>query len=153
MSALPLHPAVNHFPVVASLLASGCVLLGALRPLPERREWLLRALLLLGVAAAALPVVIGSGRAWSSAQGLWPPGLALPPGHALNGLLRWHVLGAAVSALLTLAGLGLALAFRRGRIALWPVLLVVLAAALATGVTARLGGQMAFGEVEPGAGP
>ena len=153
MSALPLHPAVNHFPVVASLLASGCVLLGALRPLPERREWLLRALLLLGVATAALPVVIGSGRAWSSAQGLWPPGLALPPGHALNGLLRWHVLGAAVSALLTLAGLGLALAFRRGRIALWPVLLVVLAAALATGLTARVGGEMAFGQVEPEAAP
>ena len=153
MSALPLHPAVNHFPVVASLLASGCVLLGALRPLSERREWLLRALLLLGVAAVALPVVLLSGRAWSAAQGLWPQGAALPPRHALNGLLRWHVLGAAVSALLILLGLGLALAFRRGRIALWPVLLVVVAAALATGLTARMGGQMAFGEVEPESAP
>jgi uncharacterized membrane protein len=153
VSALPLHPAVNHFPVVASLLASGCVLLGACRPLPERREWLLRALLLLVVAAAALPLVLGSGRAWSAAQGLWPPGQALPPRRALNGLLRWHVLGAALATLLTLSGLGLALAWRRGRSALWPVLLVVLAAALATGATARLGGQMAFGETEPAAGP
>jgi hypothetical protein len=58
-----------------------------------------------------------------------------------------------VSALLTLTGLGLALAFRRGRIALWPVLLVVVAAALATGLTARMGGQMAFGEVEPESAP
>jgi len=63
------------------------------------------------------------------------------------------VMGAAVSTLLTLSGLGLTLAWRRGRSALWPVLVVVLAAALATGATARLGGQMAFGEAEPEAGP
>jgi uncharacterized membrane protein len=151
MSALPLHPAVNHFPVVTSLLAACCMLLAALRP-RQRSEWVLRGLLLLGVALAALPVVMGSGRSWSAAQGLWPRSVALPPARALNGLLRWHVLGAGVSAVLVALGLVLALAFRRGRLALWPVLLVVLAAALATGITARVGGQMAFGD-PPEAGP
>jgi uncharacterized membrane protein len=145
MSALPLHPAVNHFPVVTSLLAVCCLVLAVLRP-RQRGEWVLRALLLLGVALAALPVVIGSGRSWSAAQGLWPRSVPLPPAHALNGLLRWHVLGAGVSAALLALGLVLALAFRRGRIGLWPVVAVVLAAALATGATARVGGQMAYGE-------
>jgi uncharacterized membrane protein len=144
MSALPLHPAVNHFPVVTSLLAACCLLLAALRP-RQRGEWVLRGLLLLGVALAALPVVIASGRSWSVDQGLWPRSVPLPPAHALNGLLRWHVLGALIATGLLVLGLVLALAFRRGRIRLWPVVLVVLAAALATGATARVGGQMAFG--------
>jgi hypothetical protein len=56
------------------------------------------------------------------------------------------VLGAAVAAALTVTGLALAWAHRRGRVGLWAVLLVAAAAALATGATARVGGQMAFGE-------
>jgi len=151
--SLPVHPAVNHFPVVASLLAAGCLLAGAVRPQAERSEWVLRALLLLGVAVVALPVVIGSGRAWSAAMGAWPWGAALPPRSALDGLLRWHVLGAAVSTALSGLGLGLGLGFRRGRIGLWPLLLVVLTAALATGITARVGGQMTFGNPESEASP
>lgn len=146
MSALPIHPAVNHFPVVTSLLAACCLGLGALRSPEERGEWLLRAVLLLCVALLALPVVIWSGRIWSVDMGLWPWRVPLPPRRALNGMLRLHVLGAAVSAGLLALGLALGLASRRGRIGLWPVILIVLAAAMATGVTARLGGQMAFGE-------
>jgi len=146
MSALPIHPAVNHFPVVTSLLAAGCMLLAALRPRQERPEWALRALLLLCVAVLALPVVAWSGRIWGASQGLWPHAAWLPPRRALNGLLVLHVLGAAVSSALTVLGLVLVIALRRGRVALWPVLLVVAAAALATGATARVGGQMAYGE-------
>ena len=146
MSALPIHPAVNHFPVVTSLLAACCMALGALRPQRERGEWAQRGLLLLCVAVLALPVVAWSGRIWSAGMGLWPWGRWLPPRRALNGKLVLHVLGAAASTLLTLAGLALAFAHRRGRVGIWPVLLVVAAAALATGATARLGGQMAFGE-------
>ncbi len=74
-----------------------------------------------------------------------PRGLAAAR-RALNGLLVLHVLGAAVSSALTVLGLVLVIALRRGRVALWPVLLVVAAAALATGATARVGGQMAYGE-------
>lgn len=146
MSALPIHPAVNHFPVVTSLLAAGCMALAAFRPRQERGEWLLRAMLLLGVAALALPVVAWSGRVWSLSMGLWPRGVWLPPRRALDGLLVLHVLGAAVSAALTALGLVLAFALRKGRVPLWTVVLVMAAAALATGVTARVGGQMAFGE-------
>ena len=153
MSALPLHPAVNHFPVAANLLAACCLLLAAFRPRSERCEWVLRGLLLLAVAAASLPLVLWSGRVWSVAQGPWPWGAPLPPRHALGGLLRWHLLGAGISSLLTGLALALALAHRRGRAGLWPVVLVVLAAALATGLTARIGGQMAFGETEAQDGP
>ena len=145
VSALPLHPAVNHFPVVASLLAVCCLGLG-LRSPGQRAEWALRAQLLLAVAVLALPVVLGSGRLWSVDMGLWPWRVALPPSRALNGMLGLHVLGAALSAGLLALGLVLTWLFRRGRIGLWPVLLVALAAALATGITARVGGQMAFGE-------
>ena len=152
MSALHLHPALNHFPVVATLLAAGAALLGVLRP-RERSEWLLRALLLLGVAVAALPVVLWSGRAWAAAQGLWPRGAWLPPRQPLAGLLRWHLLGAGISTLLAGLGLALALAWRRGRAGLWPVVLVAVAAALATGITARIGGQIAFGEPGMEGGP
>jgi uncharacterized membrane protein len=146
MSGLPLHPAVNHFPVVANLLAASCLALAAARPRRERSEWVLRALLLLGVAVLSIPVAAWSGRLWSVDMGLWPRHVPLPPRQALNGLLVIHVLGAATSAGLTVLGLVLTFALRRGRIALWPVLLVVASAAAATGATARVGGQMAYGE-------
>jgi uncharacterized membrane protein len=153
MSPLPLHPAVNHFPVVASFLAACCMAMAAFRPRGERSEWVRRGLLLLGVALVSLPVVIGSGRAWAATMGIWPRGVWLPPRRALGGILFWHVIGAGVSAAFVLAGLMLVRAFRRGRTGLLPVILVVLAAALATGITARLGGQMAYGEPTPEAEP
>jgi hypothetical protein len=43
-------------------------------------------------------------------------------------------------------GVLLALGHRRNRMTLWPVIVVVVVAALATGMTAHLGGRIAFGE-------
>jgi uncharacterized membrane protein len=151
--ALPLHPVVNPFPIVTTVLAALAMVLGALRPPGERREWLTRALLLLTVALALLPAVAWTGRAWAGDAGIWPAGRLLPPrGGALGGLLAAHLLGAAISAGLTLAGLLLALRARRsGRF--WAALLVVLAAAAATGITGHLGGRIAFGTPEAEAGP
>lgn len=75
--------------------------------------------------------------------------LAAGPGAAARGgLLALHALGAAASAALTLSGFLLLLRHRRGRGPFWAALLVVAAAALATGVTAHLGGRMAFGPPE-----
>jgi uncharacterized membrane protein len=103
MTALPLHPVVNPFPVVATILAAGCLSAGAARPLHERGECVLGAL--------------------------------------------------AATVLMVLAAL-LALAYRRRRVGLWPVLALALASALATGITAHLGGRIAFGEPEASqAGP
>jgi len=153
MSPLPIHPAVNHFPVVASFLSACCIVRAAFRPQPERSEWVRRGLFLLGVALVSLPVVIWSGRIWAATMGIWPWSALLPPRQALDGVLRWHVLVAGISTGLVLLGLVLVRAFRRGRTGLWLVVLVVLAAALATGITARLGGQMAYGEPNPEAGP
>ena len=143
MAALPFHPVVNAFPVVTTVLAAGCLLAGAARPGEAGREWLRRGLLLLIVALLAMPVVAWSGRAWAASAGMWPRGLALPPARAR--LLRVHVLGASLSTLLMiLAALAVRAQLRgRGR---WLALAVVLACALCTGVTAHLGGELAFGE-------
>jgi len=149
MSALPIHPVVNPFPIAATVLAALALLAAGLRPRDQRREWLTRCLLLLLVALAALPAVAWSGRLWAAAMGVWPASRALPPSRALGGLLRLHLEGAAGSTGLLLAGLLLVHRHRRGQGRLWPALLVVLAAAAAVGVTAHLGGMMAFGE--PGA--
>jgi len=146
MSALPFHPVVNAFPVVTTVLAAGCVLAGAARPGEAGREWLRRALLLLLVALLAMPAVAWSGRAWAASAGLWPKGLALPPAKAQ--LLRGHVAGATLSLLLMALAALLVSARIRGRGGRWLVLAVVLACALSTGLTAHLGGKLAFSEPE-----
>jgi uncharacterized membrane protein len=148
MTALPLHPVVNPFPVVATILAAGCLSAGAARPLHERGEWVLRGLLLLSVALLAMPAVAWTGRGWAVAAGLWPPR------HGPGGLLLAHVLGALAATVLMVLAARLAQAYRRRRVGLWPVLALALASALATGITAHLGGRIAFGEPEASqAGP
>jgi len=142
---LPLHPVVNPFPIVTSVLAALALVIAALRPEPDRREWLTRSLLLLAVGLVLLPAVAWTGRMWAVDAGAWKPGQAAPVPHALDGLLALHLLGAAFSGALTLAGLLLVQGARRGRRRFWAALLVVAAAAAATGVTAHLGGRMAFG--------
>jgi uncharacterized membrane protein len=151
--ALPLHPVVNPFPIVTSVLAALALVIGALRPEAERREWLIRSLLLLVVGLALLPVVAWTGRMWAVDASAWEPGRVLPVHHALGGLLAMHLLGAAFSGALTLTGLLLVQGARRQRRGYWAALLVVLAAAAATGVTAHLGGRMAFGTPEAEADP
>jgi len=91
----------------------------------------------------------GGGLVRPALGGRHGPLARLPPSRALGGLLRLHLEGAAGSTGLLLAGLLLVHRHRRGQGRLWPALLVVLAAAAAVGVTAHLGGMMAFGE--PGA--
>jgi len=151
MHALPFHPVVNPFPIVSTVLAAGCLLLAALRAREHRGEWVQRGMLLLTVSLLAMPVVAWSGRTWAGAAGLWPRGALLPDARAAGGLLRLHALGAAGSGCLMALGLLLGIAHRRGRAPLWPVIVVLLACALATGMTAHLGGQIAFGEPDSGA--
>ena len=142
--ALPLHPALIHFPVAATVLAAGAAIAGVLRP-GERREWLDRTTLLLASAVAATPAAMISGRAWSRSLGLWATAAWLPPGDVEDGLLRRHVLAAVLTMALASCALLLSFFARRGRLPLWPVVLVVSASAAAACLTAHVGGGMVFG--------
>jgi uncharacterized membrane protein len=143
--ALPLHPALVHFPVAATVLAAGAALAAAVRPRTELREWLDRTSFLLGSAVASTPAAIVSGRAWSRSLGLWAAPSWLPPAAVEDGLLRRHVLAAVLTMALASCALLLSLFARRGRLPLWPVVLVVSSSAAAACLTAHVGGGMVFG--------
>ena len=142
---LPLHPALVHFPVAATVLAAGALLAGAARSGSARAPWLDRATFLLATAVLSTPAAIASGRAWSGTLRLWSGFSLLPPLDAEDGLLRRHVLGAVLTLVLAFVALILALASRSGRASLWPVVFVSAAAAAAACLTAHVGGTMAFG--------
>jgi uncharacterized membrane protein len=140
---VPVHPAVIHLPIAATLLAAGAVVLGRLTK--AQKEWLDRATLLLFVAVVTTPVAMLSGRSWSRSLGLWTGSSWLPAADVEEGLLRRHVLGAAVTMALAAVALLVALAARRGRVPYWALILVVSACAIAAGITGHIGGDMAFG--------
>ena len=142
---LPLHPALVHFPVAATVLAAAALLAGAARSGSARAPWLDRATFLLGTAVLSTPAAIASGRLWSGTLHLWTGPALLPPAAVEDGLLLRHVLGAASTLVLAFLGLVLALASRSGRAPFWSVVLVACAAASAACLTAHVGGSMAFG--------
>lgn len=142
---LPLHPALVHFPVAATVLAAGALLAGAARSASARAAWLDRATFLLAIAVLSTPVAIASGRQWSGALHQWTGSSLLPPVDVEDGLLLRHVLGAALTFVFAFAGLILALASRSGRAPFWSVALVACSAAAAAGLTAHIGGSMVFG--------
>jgi uncharacterized membrane protein len=143
--SLPLHPALVHFPVAATVLAAGALLACATRSGSERAPWLDRATFLLATAVLSTPAAMASGRLWSGTLHLWTGSSLLPPLDVEDGLLRRHVLGAALTLVLAFVGFILALATRSGRAPLWPVVLVAFAAAALACLTAHVGGAMAFG--------
>ena len=142
---LPLHPAVIHFPIVATMFALGACLGCLLTPRLQRKEWLDRATLLSFIAVLSTPVAIVSGRAWSRSLGLWSEASWLPAAGVEGGLLRRHVEAALLTMALSSLALLLALASRRQRAPLWVLILVVAASAIAAVMTAHVGGQMVFG--------
>ena len=146
MGRLPFHPAINPFPVFTILMASGCLLMALIRPAAEREEWVYRSWLLVLTGLAIRPFVLLSGRAWSLSMGFWPRVAPWPTGQAAHGLLRPHVIGAALSTTLILLTTGAFWLYRRARGPLWLLCVLVLSAAVLTGYTAHLGGEMAFGE-------
>jgi len=149
MDRLPFHPAINPVPVFTILLASGCLFMALIRPASEREEWVHRSWLLLLTGLAILPFVLLSGRSWSLSMGFWPRITPWPPEQAAHGLLRLHVIGAALSTALILLSTYAFWRYRRTRKSLWLLALIVLSTAVLTGYTARTGGEMAFGELAP----
>ncbi len=146
MDRLPFHPAINPFPVFTILMASSCLFMALIRPESEREEWVHRSWLLLLTGLAVLPFVLLTGRTWSLSMGFWPRIAPWPPGQAAHGLLRLHVIGAALSTALILLSTYAFWRYQRARGSLWLLFVLVLSAAVLTGYTAHLGGEMAFGE-------
>ena len=147
MGRLPFHPAINPFPVFTILLASGCLFMALIRPLAERHEWTHRAWLLLLTCLAILPFVLLTGRSWSLSMGFWPRSLPWPTPQAASGLLRAHVIGATLSSVLIVLSTLAFWSYRRARVSLSLLSVLVLSTALLTAYTAHLGGRMAFGEL------
>ncbi len=147
MDRLPFHPAINPFPVFTVLLASGCLFMALVRPATERHEWIHRAWLLLLTGLAILPFVLLTGRSWSLSIGFWPRSLPWPTPQAARGLLRAHVVGATLSSLLILLSTLAFWSYRRARVPLGLLFVLVLSTAFLTAYTAHLGGRMAFGEL------
>ena len=147
MGRLPFHPAINPFPVFTILLASGCLFMAFIRPLAERHEWTQRAWMLLLTGLAILPFVLLTGRTWSLSMGFWPRSLPWPTPQAATGLLRLHVIGATLSSVLIVLSTLAFWSYRRARVSLSLLFVLVLSTALLTAYTAHLGGRMAFGEL------
>lgn len=122
-----LHPALVHIPIAALLLALVAELLVLARGEAWRRAtWLLLAA---GAAGAALAVASGT-----LLEGEQDPELLKP-----HELLGWLTLGTAIGCLVFAA-----LRERRPWAA-WPLRLMLLAAAVFSGLAGHLGGQMVYG--------
>ncbi|MEO6324268.1 MAG: hypothetical protein ABIT01_00445 [Thermoanaerobaculia bacterium] len=134
---VPLHPALSHLPIAATLLAAAALAAARFRAEAERPGWARGARLLILVALAAAPFSIGTGRAWADSLGLLPGGEWLPSAAARNGLLRRHVLSAAAATVLLALAL---LPLRRSRLRL--ALLLAFLAAVAMALAGHFGGAM-----------
>jgi uncharacterized membrane protein len=141
-NALPLHPALVHFPIAGAFFAAAALALAWLRP-KERDAALGAAVLLLAAAAAGGVAAAVTGWFWADKlaylAGGWGP---LPGPKAVEGLARRHALLA--FAFLVAVSTALVLAFRARRRGLSPVpaLLAALLAAALVGLAGHLGGTM-----------
>ena len=155
----PLHPALAHFPVAATVFAALALLAAAARPRESRAPWVSGAALLLGSALASGLAAAVAGHAWADSLGLLPAGEWVPPAAARAGVLRRHALLGAGSllaaSLAPAAGLrALAtLAAHAPRSSLAASLAAALLSALLALAAGHDGGRMAHGDARDGALP
>ncbi len=150
---LPLHPAVAHFPIAASLFGAAALVVAAWLTTRGRAEasrpWRMGGLLLFAVALLAVPVMIWSGRSLAISLDDMNEGSLLPKRNAEEGVLYEHALGAAATALAVLAAFLLAYVGRDPRKPALPAAIAALLAAALMSYTGHLGGTMVFKPAGP----
>ncbi len=145
---LPVHPAVVHFPIAASLFAAAALVVAAGLTLKggaeASRPWRMAGLLLLAVALLATPLTIWSGRGLAVSLDDMGSGSLLPKKDAEDGVLYRHALSAGAATLVLLAAFLLAYAGRDPKKPVLPAAAAALLAAALMGYTGHLGGTMVF---------
>jgi uncharacterized membrane protein len=140
--ALPIHPAIIHFPIAGTFFAAGALLLAVFRP-ATRDSSLPAALLLLGAALAGGVAAMVTGYLWADQlaylAGGWGP---IPGPKAVEGLAQRHALLAISFFLVAAIALALALLARRKGSSPLPALVAVLLACALVAATGHLGGTM-----------
>ncbi len=151
MPALPLHPAVVHFPVAGAFFAAGALALAVARP-AHRRASLAGAALLLGAAVAGGLAALVTGWQWADQlaylAGGWGP---LPGPKAVEGLALRHSLLALAAVVAAALALGLALVARKREGSPLPALLAALLACALVAATGHVGGTMVHAPPAPAA--
>lgn len=149
MPALPLHPAVVHFPVAGVFFAAGALALAVARP-SHRRASLAGAALLLGAAVAGGLAALVTGWQWADQlaylAGGWGP---LPGPKAVEGLAQRHALLALAAVVSAALALGLALLARKREGSPLPALLAALLSCALVAATGHVGGTMVHAPPEP----
>lgn len=151
MPALPLHPAVVHFPVAGVFFAAGALAIGLWKP-AQKAPALSGAALLLAATVAGGCAALFTGWLWADQlaylAGGWGP---VPGPKAVAGLARRHALVAFAAVLAAALALVLALRARKRDGSVVPALLAALLACALMAATGHIGGTMVHAPPEPAA--
>ena len=149
-NALPLHPAVVHFPIAGAIFAAAALLLAVASP-RARSAGVTSAALLLAAAIGGGLAALVTGYFWADQQGYLAGGWGPIPGpKAVEGLAQRHALLALAAVLLMAISLVLALkSRRRGDTPILALLVALLASALVA-ATGHVGGTMVHAPPVPG---
>ncbi len=141
----PLHPPFTHFPIVCSILA--VLALFAAKRTPQNKFLEAAAWLWIITFLSALAGTL-SGHCFAMHLGLEDHFSLLPSGTLLGGLLREHVLWAALSTVLSILALAASVRTLKGQPWPWGFQLALgLACAIGFGLTGHHGGEMVYGNV------
>lgn len=151
MLALPLHPAVVHFPVAGAFFAAGALALAVWKP-AHRHASLTGAALILASAVAGGLASLATGWQWADQlaylAGGWGP---IPGPKAVEGLAQRHALLALAAVVAAALALGLTLVARRRQGTPVPALLAALLSCALMAATGHVGGTMVHAPPEPAA--
>lgn len=149
MPALPLHPAIVHFPVAGVFFAAGALALAAARPALRAASLGGAALLLAATVAGGLAALV-SGWLWADQlaylSGGWGP---VPGPKAVEGLAQRHALLAVAAVAAAALALALTLVARKRDGSPLPPLLAALLSCALMAATGHVGGTMVHAPPEP----
>ena len=150
LTALPLHPAVVHFPIAGAFFAAAALLLAVASPRARSGGVTSAALLLVAAIGGGLASLV-TGYFWADKEGYLAGGWGPIPGpKAVEGLAQRHALLALAAVVAMAVALVLALRSRRRGDAPAAALLVALLASALVAATGHLGGTMVFAPPLPG---
>lgn len=152
MPAVPIHPAVVHFPVAGAFFAAGALALAAWRP-AHRAAALAGAVLLLAATVAGGLAAGLTGWRWADELAYLAGGFGPIPGPAaVEGLAQRHALLGLASVAAAALALSLALVARRRDGSVLPALLAALLTCALMGATGHVGGTMVHAPPAPALG-